>query len=65
MKQLKGFRRVALAPGESKRIEFTVGRDELAFWNIDMRDVVEPAVATVWIGPSSAEGESADFVIAK
>lgn len=65
MRQLEGFRRVALAPGESKRVEFTVGRDELAFWNIDMQDLVEPASATVWIGPSSAEGESADFVIAK
>lgn len=65
VRQLKGFRRVALAPGESKRIEFTLGRDELAFWNIDMQDLVEPAIATVWIGPSSAEGESADFVIAQ
>jgi beta-glucosidase len=65
VRQLEGFRRVALAPGESKRVEFTVGRDELAFWNIDMQDLVEPASATVWIGPSSSEGESADFVIAK
>jgi hypothetical protein len=37
------------------------GGDELAFWSIDMQDRVEPARATVWIGPSSAEGESADF----
>ena len=65
VRQLKGFRRVALMPGELKRVEFTVGRDELAFWNIDMQNLVEPANATVWIGPSSAEGESADFVIAK
>ena len=65
VRQLEGFRRVALAPRESKRIEFAVGHDELAFWNIDMQDLVEPAIATVWIGPSSAEGESADFVIAK
>jgi beta-glucosidase len=65
VRQLEGFRRVALAPGESKRVEFTVGRDELAFWNIDMQDLVEPASATVWIGPSSVEGESAEFVIAK
>jgi hypothetical protein len=27
--------------------------------------LVEPASATVWIGPNSAEGQSADFVIAK
>jgi beta-glucosidase len=65
VRQLEGFRRVALAPGESKRVEFTVGRGELAFWNIDMQDLVEPASATVWVGPSSAEGESADFVIVK
>jgi hypothetical protein len=42
-----------------------VGRDQLAFYNIDMQNVVEPASATVWIGPSSAEGERADFVIAE
>ncbi len=65
VKQLEGFRKLTLAPGESKRVEFTLGRDELAFWNIDMQLLVEPANTTVWIGPSSAEGESADFVIAK
>jgi beta-glucosidase len=65
VRQLEGFRKVALAPGESKRVEFAVGHDELAFWNIDMQDVVEPANATVWIGSSSAEGESADFAIVK
>ncbi len=65
VRQLEGFRRLTLSPGESKRVEFTLGRDELAFWNIDMQDLVEPANATVWIGPSSAEGEKADFVIAK
>jgi beta-glucosidase len=65
MRQLEGFRRLTFAPGESKRVEFTLGRDELAFWNIDMQDVVEPAAATVWIGPSSAEGQRADFTIAK
>jgi beta-glucosidase len=65
VRQLEGFRRIALAPGESKRVEFTIGHDELAFWNIDMEDLVEPASGTVWIGPSSAEGESADFIIVK
>jgi beta-glucosidase len=63
VRELKGFRRLSLKPGESARVEFSIGRDELSFWNIDMRDVVEPAQATVWIGPSSAEGESADFSI--
>ena len=62
---LEAFRRISLAPGESERVDFTIGRTELAFWNIDMEHVVEPAHSTVWIGGSSAEGQSADFVIAK
>jgi len=65
VRELKGFRRITLAPGESQRVDFTIGRNELAFWNIDMQNLVEPASATVWIGPNSADGQSADFVIAK
>jgi beta-glucosidase len=65
VRELKGFRRLSLRPGESARVEFGLGRDELAFWNIDLHDVVEPAQATVWIGPNSTEGESADFTIVK
>jgi beta-glucosidase len=63
IRELKGFRRVALAPGESKRVEFSIGRHELAFWNIAMKEVVEPARVTVWVGPSSVEGSSASFEI--
>jgi beta-glucosidase len=65
VRQLEGFRRITLAPGQSQRIDFTIGRNELAFWNIEMQDVVEPASATVWIGPNSKEGQSADFPITK
>jgi beta-glucosidase len=65
VRELEGFRKITLAPGASERVDFTIGRNELAFWNIDMQDVVEPASATVWIGPNSAEGQSAEFVIAK
>ncbi len=38
IKELKGFRILTLAPGESQSVEFQLGRDELAFWNIDMQD---------------------------
>jgi beta-glucosidase len=65
VRELEGFRKITLAAGESRRVDFTIGRNELAFWNIDMQDLVEPASATVWIGPNSAEGQSAEFVIAK
>ncbi len=44
-------------------MEFTLGRDELRFWNIDMKDVVEPARVTVWIAPDSTKGSEAQFSI--
>jgi beta-glucosidase len=63
VRELEGFQKVTLAPGESKRVEFTLGREQLAFWNIDMKDVVEPANVTVWVGGSSVEGSEAGFTI--
>lgn len=55
VRELKGFQRVSLQAGETKKAEFTLGRDELKFWNVDMKDVVEPARLTVCTGSSSAE----------
>jgi beta-glucosidase len=63
VRELKGFKLITLGAGESQRVEFTVGRDELAFWNINMHHVVEPAEVTVWIGPDSRDGQSARFTI--
>ena len=63
VRELKGFRRITLAPGQSQRVEFTLGRDELSFWNINMKDVVEPAQVTVWIAPDSTRGTPAQFTI--
>lgn len=51
--ELKGYQKVALGPGESKTVDFVLSRDELAFWNIDMKDVVEPAQVNVWVSPNS------------
>ncbi len=63
VRELKGFRRFTLAPGQSQRVEFTLGRDELRFWNIDMKNVVEPAEVTVWIAPDSTGGTPAQLTI--
>ena len=65
MKELKGYKLLSLAPGQSQRVEFKIGHEELAFWNIEMRYLVEPAQVTVWIAPSSVEGASAQFTIIK
>jgi beta-glucosidase len=63
VRELKGFRRVVLRPGEFKRLEFVLGKNELAFWTIDMKEAVEPASVTVWVGPDSQGGNSAEFTI--
>ena len=63
VRELKGFQKVTLNPGESRKIEFTVGSDELAFWNIDMKHTVEPAEVNVWVSDSSDSGTEAKFTI--
>ena len=63
VRELKGFERVHLAPGESRRVEFHLGRDELKFWNIDMKDVVEPADLSVWIAGDSVSGAPSEMRI--
>jgi beta-glucosidase len=63
VRELKGFERVRLQPGETRRVEFRLGREELEFWNIDMKDVVEPAALSIWIAPDSASGNPAEVEI--
>ncbi len=52
--ELKGFRRVSLAPGESRTVAFDVGPEQLRFYNAEMVRVVEPGDFTLFSGPSSA-----------
>jgi beta-glucosidase len=63
VRELKGFSRMFLDPGERRHVEFTLGRDELSFWNIDMRDVVEPGSLFVWIAPDCTQGSPAKVEI--
>jgi beta-glucosidase len=53
VKELKGFRRVRLGPGETQTISFTLHTDELAFFGRDGKRIVEPGLFHAWIGGSS------------
>jgi beta-glucosidase len=55
IKQLRGFERVALAPGESRTVTFALTADDLAFWGLEMERVVEPGGFEVMIGGSSED----------
>jgi len=56
VRALKGFRRVILAPGETKKVTFDLGPDAFAMWNDRNKFVVEPAKVSIWISPDSAHG---------
>jgi beta-glucosidase len=56
VKELKGFRRITLAPGERRVVEFLLTANELAFLNEKMERVVEPGMFEIMVGASSADG---------
>jgi beta-glucosidase len=55
VKELRGFRRVGLDPGETKTVEFTLGPEELSFLNRDMHRVVEPGTFKIMAGANSKD----------
>ena len=64
VKQLRGFQRVSLQPGESKTLTFTLGFDDLAMYDARMQQVVEPGTFTVFVGGSSDRTQQAEFRVA-
>ena len=63
VRELKGFEKIALAPGVARKVAFTLTKKELAFWNIDMRHTVEAGELTVWVAPHSQGGQAATITI--
>lgn len=61
VKELKGFKKVQLARGESKRVEFTIGEEDLKFWNYEMKHLAEPGQFKLFVGGSSAQCLEGEF----
>ena len=53
VRELKGFARVQLGPGEQKHVEFPLGFDELNFYNVELKRTMEPTTYKIWVGGSS------------
>lgn len=64
VRQLKGFERVSLGPGESKTVHFTLGKDEVTYWSpSEWKWIIEPAVFDVWVGEDSTASLHGSFEV--
>jgi beta-glucosidase len=63
VKELKGFQRVTLQPGEKRRVEFVLDSAQLGFYDRTMKFVVEPGEFRVMVGSNSEDVIEAKFEV--
>ncbi len=63
VKELKGFRRIGLQPGEQQVVEFNVGPEQLSFYNEAMQRVVEPGIFEIMVGASSVDVQTVQLEV--
>lgn len=63
VKELKGFERISLKPGESRKVEFKITPEMLKFYNFDLEEVNEPGDYDVMIGPNSRDVKALRFTL--
>ena len=65
VKELKGFRKISLEPGQEKQVKFTLTSDELKFYTADMKYQAEPGQFKVFVGRNSADVMERTFELIK
>ena len=66
VRELKGFRRITVGPGESRTVQFTLGPAELRYWSAAVRNwTVDASTFDVWVGGDSAAQLSTTFEVTK
>ncbi|MBL0744275.1 beta-glucosidase BglX [Chryseolinea lacunae] len=63
VKELKGFRKVMLQPGETKDVAFTLSQQDLSFYRRDMSFGTEPGKYIVFVGPNAETTNQATFTL--
>ena len=63
VRELKGFHRIILQPGQTQHIDFKLHYDDLAFYNADVKRVVEPGTFDVFVGGSSQADKAGSFTV--
>lgn len=65
VKQLRGFKRVSLEPGQKVTVDFPISPADLCLIDVNMNRVVEPGTFDIMVGPNSAETSSATLEVSK
>jgi beta-glucosidase len=63
VKELKGFQKIKLMPGETKTVSFKITQDMLSFLDIDLKPVIEPGKFNVMIGGNSVDVITTSFEV--
>ena len=64
VRELKAFQHVTLNPGQTQKIEFSLGFEDLSYYNLGMNRVIEPSEYQVWVGGSSGATLGVQFEVA-
>jgi beta-glucosidase len=66
VRELKGFTRITLGPGESRTVQFTLGPAELRYWSAAVRDwTIDASTFDLWVGGDSTAQLSTTFEVTK
>jgi beta-glucosidase len=65
LKQLRGFQKTMLRKGETKTLTFTIGIEDLKFFNEQMKWTYEPGTFKVFVGTNSSDVKEATFTLSK
>jgi beta-glucosidase len=63
VRTLKAFERVALTPGETKKVTFALGPEAFALWDIQNERKVEASRVSIWVSPDSVHGQPIELEI--
>jgi len=63
IKELKDFVKIHLERNETKSVIFTITKEDLQYYNPDLKKVVEPGEFTVFVGPNSVDLKSTTFIV--
>jgi beta-glucosidase len=63
VKELKGFQKIELKPGEKRRVVFELPASSLAFLDAELHSIIEPGEFEVWIAPNSRDGLKGEFSV--